>query len=126
MVVVFTQKTAYDMRIRDWISDVCSSDLQQQRPEIADEAGFHRRRMGERGEVEGVIAEQPANAGEPDRPGLAQAREGGAALYRPPGQHHDEGDQYGRTWWRESVDHIVRIARLGEDITNKKTCKINN
>src|SRR3546814_1156128 len=23
----FTQKTAYDMRISDWISDVCSSDL---------------------------------------------------------------------------------------------------
>src|SRR3546814_17830880 len=26
-VVVFKQKTAYDMRISDWISDVCSSDL---------------------------------------------------------------------------------------------------
>src|SRR3546814_3707831 len=25
--VLFKQKTAYDMRIRDWISDVCSSDL---------------------------------------------------------------------------------------------------
>src|SRR3546814_4508584 len=24
---VFKQKTAYDMRIRDWSSDVCSSDL---------------------------------------------------------------------------------------------------
>src|SRR3546814_7718099 len=25
-----TQKTAYDMRISDWSSDVCSSDLRQQ------------------------------------------------------------------------------------------------
>src|SRR3546814_5941573 len=25
--VLFKQKTAYDMRIRDWSSDVCSSDL---------------------------------------------------------------------------------------------------
>src|SRR3546814_7311586 len=27
----FKQKTAYDMRISDWSSDVCSSDLQQHR-----------------------------------------------------------------------------------------------
>src|SRR3546814_8660690 len=28
MFFFFNQKTAYDMRISDWISDVCSSDLQ--------------------------------------------------------------------------------------------------
>src|SRR3546814_11162328 len=28
-VVFFKQKTAYDMRISDWSSDVCSSDLDQ-------------------------------------------------------------------------------------------------
>src|SRR3546814_1119231 len=27
MVVVFKQKTSYEMRISDWSSDVCSSDL---------------------------------------------------------------------------------------------------
>src|SRR3546814_4760561 len=27
----FKQKTAYEMRISDWSSDVCSSDLQQRR-----------------------------------------------------------------------------------------------
>src|SRR3546814_9513763 len=27
MVFFFKQKTAYEMRIRDWSSDVCSSDL---------------------------------------------------------------------------------------------------
>src|SRR3546814_7644109 len=29
MVFFFKQKTAYDMRISDWSSDVCSSDLPQ-------------------------------------------------------------------------------------------------
>src|SRR3546814_10528335 len=29
-VFFFKQKTAYDMRISDWSSDVCSSDLYQQ------------------------------------------------------------------------------------------------
>src|SRR3546814_8973170 len=28
----FKQKTAYEMRISDWSSDVCSSDLRQNRP----------------------------------------------------------------------------------------------
>src|SRR3546814_6721365 len=28
LVFVFKQKTAYEMRISDWSSDVCSSDLQ--------------------------------------------------------------------------------------------------
>src|SRR3546814_2264113 len=28
-VVIFKQKTAYDRRISDWSSDVCSSDLMQ-------------------------------------------------------------------------------------------------
>src|SRR3546814_2418010 len=30
-VFFFKQKTAYEMRISDWSSDVCSSDLTQQR-----------------------------------------------------------------------------------------------
>src|SRR3546814_8271181 len=33
----FKQKTAYEMRISDWSSDVCSSDL-----DIADDHGEHR------------------------------------------------------------------------------------
>src|SRR3546814_19133226 len=31
MVCFFKQKTAYEMRISDWSSDVCSSDLEQAR-----------------------------------------------------------------------------------------------
>src|SRR3546814_4319747 len=29
IIVFFKQKTAYEMRIRDWSSDVCSSDLRK-------------------------------------------------------------------------------------------------
>src|SRR3546814_1858648 len=32
---VFKQKTAYEMRISDWSSDVCSSDLDQRRRHLA-------------------------------------------------------------------------------------------
>src|SRR3546814_14012643 len=31
-LVFFKQKTAYEMRISDWSSDVCSSDLKEERP----------------------------------------------------------------------------------------------
>src|SRR3546814_5314005 len=42
----FKQKTAYEMRISDWSSDVCSSDLEGQRPSRMDviPAGPTRRR----------------------------------------------------------------------------------
>src|SRR3546814_1573435 len=49
--VFFKQKTAYEMRISDWSSDVCSSDLvlnldvretQARAIEVVEEAGFVR------------------------------------------------------------------------------------
>src|SRR3546814_3301694 len=45
----FKQKTAYEMRISDWSSDVCSSDLRacalqvKTRREIGSDAGWHRK-----------------------------------------------------------------------------------
>src|SRR3546814_5500905 len=38
LVFFFKQKTAYDLRISDWSSDVCSSDLQSRG---ADDGGDH-------------------------------------------------------------------------------------
>src|SRR3546814_5815838 len=32
-IFFFKQKTAYEMRISDWSSDVCSSDLRDRRPD---------------------------------------------------------------------------------------------
>src|SRR3546814_4184944 len=37
----FKQKTAYEMRISDWSSDVCSSDLRRDEPRLL-EAMLHR------------------------------------------------------------------------------------
>src|SRR3546814_15940878 len=46
MFFFFKQKTAYDMRISDWSSDVCSSDLAAYQ-HAADRGGIaHRRRCG--------------------------------------------------------------------------------
>src|SRR3546814_4768351 len=61
----FKQKTAYEMRISDWSSDVCSSDLirpDSDRLALADslrEDGFLRFRVGDRVETieEGPIPE---------------------------------------------------------------------
>src|SRR3546814_2794140 len=45
MVVVFffKQKTAYEMRISDWSSDVCSSDLPLKRRRLTGEAAVEQR-----------------------------------------------------------------------------------
>src|SRR3546814_3536343 len=45
MIIVFfffKQKTAYEMRMSDWSSDVCSSDLGQRKPSFTCRTGFLR------------------------------------------------------------------------------------
>src|SRR3546814_16197624 len=54
----FKQKTAYEMRISDWSSDVCSSDLSQEKDDgegswIADKRRRNVRGAARRGRVEG-------------------------------------------------------------------------
>src|SRR3546814_6239496 len=51
LVFFFKQKAAFEMRISDWSSDVCSSDLRLQRrdvgaPVAAMEADLHGRKAG--------------------------------------------------------------------------------
>src|SRR3546814_19358725 len=65
----FKQKTAYEMRISDWSSDVCSSDLESEEfPERTEEdqarVVVHRRRNAQRGiEIgEGFVDQQPAGS----------------------------------------------------------------
>src|SRR3546814_9255586 len=66
--VFFKQKTAYEMRISDWSSDVCSSDLRSVRAAAIGERqllqeDFRRREVGDRkGHAEDAIAE-PAELG---------------------------------------------------------------
>src|SRR3546814_11645700 len=53
VVFFFKQKTAYEMRISDWSSDVCSSDLRDvRRFDAGDGAGLSRR-------VDGQLPPQP-------------------------------------------------------------------
>src|SRR3546814_2782392 len=40
---VFKQKTAYDMRISDWSSDVCSSDLDDSIPSVLEHSDDFQR-----------------------------------------------------------------------------------
>src|SRR3546814_17408076 len=107
----FKQKTAYEMRISDWSSDVCSSDL---RPafeladiplrlknidmEVEQHAGF-----------DGLPELHPVDAHEIDE--LARAAEAErfdrqyAARLRQ--RLHDEAAETGRPSWRERVCQYV-------------------
>src|SRR3546814_14788695 len=57
-VFFFKQKTAYEMRISDWSSDVCSSDLlvvEHHLAETLSRRRAHRHQVGARGEGEGQV-----------------------------------------------------------------------
>src|SRR3546814_3163747 len=79
------QKTAYEMRISDWSSDVCSSDLRDfcaHRPDRVGD-GLFRRCAAHRLDVR--IAERPAtrsqdHARHPPRPIMVEALENGVML----------------------------------------------
>src|SRR3546814_3452918 len=60
----FKQKTAYEMRISDWSSDVCSSDL---------EARVSRRPCARPGGGGDAVREVSAGAGRPAGPPACQA-----------------------------------------------------
>src|SRR3546814_2083746 len=61
MFFFFKQKTAYEMRISDWSSDVCSSDLLNVlvQVNIDAEAGKHGCTPGQVSALAAVIAAQP-------------------------------------------------------------------
>src|SRR3546814_20910294 len=67
---VFKQKTAYEMRISDWSSDVCSSDLSARRH--AEHRGVgHRRgnsRRGAAGDLRGISSDRQSCARTQPRP----------------------------------------------------------
>src|SRR3546814_9051720 len=97
MFFFFKQKTAYEMRISDWSSDVCSSDLglQHQEGELLDRA---LRRIGmDRGHRAGMAGVDRAQEGEGFDP--AQFAED-----NPVGPHSEE---IGRASCRERVCQYV-------------------
>src|SRR3546814_9834110 len=95
----FKQKTAYEMRISDWSSDVCSSDL------LDEDARNLAARVADRliDEIEQSLL--AAVAGEPDGHRMAAIRLAGhkhaveqrdEALFGHFGQHLRDGAQIGR------------------------------
>src|SRR3546814_12601215 len=127
LLFFFTQKTAYEMRISDWSSDVCSSDLEWQggRPcgaegrRVVGERGAYRRRRRLRLSGAGARAHGIAGQGGEERdrrrrhPPLAPLRPGRlprrpprrAGAGRPPGRQ-----QIGRAPCGERVGRFVYIS----------------
>src|SRR3546814_4761026 len=104
--------TAYEMRISDWSSDVCSSDL----PAIAEEAGGEsagsahgvRRRAGRLAAVRGVEgAASSARADHLGRNGALTRR--GRARAVPPGPSRDD------------LEADRKIVRVGKECV--RTCR---
>src|SRR3546814_9698643 len=68
-VLFFKQETAYEMRISDWRSDVCSSDLQSLAEEVQPVC-----RVGDVGELTGVVGGELAPVVEVEVPRLDDER----------------------------------------------------
>src|SRR3546814_9514339 len=65
VIVFFKQKTAYEMRISDWSSDVCSSELSQENEEAHALLPRPRRPIAPRRRIE----DEQAEAGDPGEDG---------------------------------------------------------
>src|SRR3546814_5852686 len=88
----FKQKTAYEMRISDWSSDVCSSDL-----------GNQSRLAAEQMRSTGNVEDQPVGGVERDERRVARA------ALRDPVEPCGVGGgvEIGRASWRERVCQYV-------------------
>src|SRR3546814_2621081 len=76
LVFFFKQKTAYDMRISDWSSDVCSSDLSSPLPPLREREGpVAQRREGEGQGTARSKPPRPALRPDPHPGPLPQGRE---------------------------------------------------
>src|SRR3546814_9204258 len=143
LMFLFKQKTAYDMRISDWSSDVCSSDLSSWRavrgtrapPRTARQdaggrrAGLYRRaRSGANGARGGRAefrrarnrAHQPALRDDhrtDQRPPRTQPRDAGRAREREPGDpaRGDPAD-------RSDVRRYAAVARRAD----RKSTRLNS
>src|SRR3546814_5783373 len=96
--VLFKQKTAYEMRISDWSSDVCSSDL----PQAADRAFDMRPFLGKLGRIARIALDQIADIDEEF--GLHQVDLGDRALEHAGTREAGAvADEIGSAWCRERV-----------------------
>src|SRR3546814_14773653 len=113
----FKQKTAYDMRISDWSSDVCSSDLIVAR---AHDAGKARRRIaashslaGEKPRKRNAVGRRYApdacvlKAGPMTRPASTSVAKRVDGLVRLHAPSRPDGPEIGRASCRERVCQYV-------------------
>src|SRR3546814_13668027 len=113
MFFFFKQKTAYEMRISDWSSDVCSSDLdrggvREQRDALAFERS-QKRRVGEQAVDTEVNSHDASGA-----PSVSAKQSGGWKSGLPGGCGQDRESGV----WGEGV--AVRVDRGGRRIIKKK------
>src|SRR3546814_6217470 len=117
-VCCFKQKTAYEMRISDWSSDVCSSDLNLVKPELPE------RPVGYRpvSDLEGELAAAQAYEKEKARleAVIAQAGEEPAVPVAP---NVDVADLEGRAEAARSAKQ-AQASRLAE--LDRKSTRLNS
>src|SRR3546814_4913377 len=98
LIFVFKQKTAYDVRISDWSSDVCSSDLEGDAV-LEHHVGGGVLAAGGHGAHVDAVAAQRVHAD-----AVAQQRAAGAAAG---GVDRDHGDAHLREAGEEAVEQFV-------------------
>src|SRR3546814_15692690 len=119
MFFVFKQKAAYEMRISDWSSDVCSSDLiEGPRSQLPPRGGVLHRRIGTaRGPDTGAGgAESLAAAAQPHPRGGLPARR----RPRPEQGQRGAAGEIGRASCRERVCQYVKISVVAETLRKQK------
>src|SRR3546814_6389828 len=111
-IFFFKQKTAYGMRISDWSSDVCSSDLQIL------ELYLNKVYFG--GGAYGIDAASRKFFGHPAT-GLSPAEAAIiAGLVKAPSNYSPTADQIGRASCRERVCQYVKITVAAESLKKNK------
>src|SRR3546814_20863963 len=122
MCLFFKQKTAYEMRINDWSSDVCSSDLLRRRPQPR--RGRRHPSMPHRDGQGAPVPCQGAAAQRGPGPGRRDRRAGGReAMIYPP--DHGTDCEIGRApGWHRVVQYVwtsVVLATIKKKTHNTKT-----
>src|SRR3546814_3346199 len=122
LLCFFKRMTAYGVRISDWSSDVCSSDLLLQIEARRDDLRF------EEGAVAMILVERGARRLVLDRhqPAARRRREHGEigiAAREPVGcgcAHHPVGDRTAR------IDKLLQFGEFGGAVRDRKSTRLNS
>src|SRR3546814_1748170 len=110
----FKQKTAYEMRISDWSSDVCSSDLQ-----MIDDIGGRARSGIDHAHLDRERQPPPVRSGH----AIAVAIGGGDDNFVPAAR---QADSFGRILQQVEAyldQHVAAAAHLGKRQIGRASCR---